>query len=518
MLWWILLLVIAFLLVMRHLWRAYSHPYNMLARQAANMNWVAAGTMKYSDGTRNIRLRRGAALAEISFKDVNIRLLQPEVEQIFRDFIEVERWLSKEESANHQPTAKLAAISSSKSRKDVDYFDKICSLLAVKNARENFKTLQGWDKEYGRATTRVCAMAELANENPAVVASFMLESMDRYHRNHDVALSYLARLESGFQAKLENPALAAEMDAEAQVKEESDELFKSVKLDSNSPEATYIREVNEFMRSTGYYDSLVVPALKHEGFMKALTNVYLAGYSTSSSAKVVGALIADGANKYKSNPEFGLVFLDKIATNMRKRHDDALRATTVTERVKSATATIPTERKPEAQEIEDEAAAYHAAIDRIAVKASTYLFNTGPPDFPELSDEPKRLYAELLLYLATSKARTDTRSNIHPSIWNTFKRGVEIRMLDIRDDGHQSSSVIRTPDGRTTYAHFTSTYWQRMDDLEDILNKRGAPNLIQHLLSEMEADPDRLEQFLEFFNDLSNQSASDLIPKIAAIA
>lgn len=422
---------------------------------------------------------------------------------------------------------KTPAVTSSKPQKEVDYFDKINSLLAAKGAREDFTTLQGWDKEFGVATTRVCALAELAQENPVVLAAFMLESMDHYHRNRDVALSYLARLESGFRARVEHPELAAAMDAEAQAKDESDELFRSIALHSNSPEATYIREVNDYIRAVGYYDTLVAPALNHEAFMKAVANVYLSGYRSNASIKVVGALIADGANKYKSDRALGILFLDKVATNMRKQQDDALRATVANRSTKSTAdaATVLAandrpnlDRKSEPRTIADEAAAYHAALDSVAGNALAFIVNTGLLDRPDQSDELRRLYAELLLYLSACKARNDVRKDIHPGTWNTFRRSVEVRMLSIREDGHQRSGVVRTAGGGKAFAQFTSTYWQRMDDLEALMIQRGAVGLIQHFLSEIGAESSRSEHFLEFFNELSDQAASAVVPKIAAMA
>ena len=521
MLWWILI-ALASAFVVRHLWRSYSHPYNMLVRQAANMNWVVAGTMKYSDGIRNIRLRRGDLLTEVSFKDVNVRLLQPDVEQPFKDFVELEQWLGAKKSATHKPHAQPKAPDSSTQRKEVDYFDKINNLLAAKGARDDFTTLQGWDNEFGTASTRVCALAELANESAIVVAAFMLESMDYYHKNRDVALSYLARLESGYRAKVENPELAAAIDAEAKAKDEAEELFKSFEVDPDSSGAVYIQQVNDFMRSTGYYDSLLLPAQRQADFMRASANVYVAGYQTDSSPEVVGALIADGANKYKSNRQFGVVFLNKVATNMRKRYGEAppmgseASSTTPPSAKPSSTTSSLRTHKSEEQRIEEEAAAYHAALDAVAKDSLTFMINNGLLTSERHPEDEQKLYAELLLYITTCNARNVTRTDIHPGTWNTFKRSVEVRMLGIRDDGHQRSGVIRTPDGGTAYAQFTSTYWQRMDALEEILNRRGAAGLIQHLLDEMGADSGKPERFITYFNKLSDDAASSLVPRIAA--
>jgi hypothetical protein len=524
MLWWIFLAAagVSSAILVRHLWRSYSHPYNMLVRQGANMNWVAAGTTRYSDGIRNMRLRREDMLAEVSFKGVNVRLLQPDVERPFKDFVEIEQWLGAKSAAAREPEKLSESPGSSTPRKQVAYFDKIDNLLAAKGAREDYTNLQGWDKEFGVASTRVCALAELANETPVVVATFMLESMEYYHKNRDVALSYLARLESGYRARAENPELAAAMDTEAEAKGEAEELFKSIAADSASAGATYIQRVNDFLRSTGHYDSLVLPTQKQADFMRASANVYIAGYQTESSPKVVGALIADGANKYKASRQFGILFLDKVATNMRKQHLQTPRTGSGSGKAAAGSAkqigTTRPERtyKSEEQRIEDEAAAYHAALDEAANNALNFLAATGFLPVDRHPEDVQKLYAELLLYLATCNARNETRTDIHPGTWNTFKRGVEVRMLGVRDDGHQRNGVIRTADGGRAYAQFTSTYWHKMDALEAVLSKRGATGLIQHLLDEMGVDSGKSGKFTAFFNTLSNDVASSLVPRIAA--
>ena len=87
-----------------------------------------------------------------------------------------------------------------KSRINIEYFSKIKSLLTVKGCAEEFEALCGWDEEYGKATARVCSFAELSNENPVVVASFLMESLDQYHQSRDESLVYLTRLANGLKA------------------------------------------------------------------------------------------------------------------------------------------------------------------------------------------------------------------------------------------------------------------------------------------------------------------------------
>lgn len=74
-------------------------------------------------------------------------------------------------------------------------------------------------------------------------------------------------------------------------------------------EEVYFGEIEAFLRSCGYYEDIVLPAQCFEDFLKASRRVYRAGYKGKQSAQVVGALVADAANKFNVNPEFGLTFL-----------------------------------------------------------------------------------------------------------------------------------------------------------------------------------------------------------------
>lgn len=377
--WWYLLAVVGFLFLLRHMWRAYSHPYNLLVRQAANMEWIASGSIKYPDGIKNMRLRRDDMVAEVSFKNVNVKLLQPDIERPFKDFLEVEQWLGSLKAANQNLSIKASRTDSKKSSKEVEYFDRVSRLLAAKGAREKFTTLQGWDKDFGVASTRLCVAADLAKENPTLIAAFILESMDHYHKNRDIALSYLARLESGYKAMAADP-------------------------------------------------------------------------------KMAGAMLAE-------------------------------------------------------VETESEVGDFHEALDFLSGLAFDFIEESGLLDiFPE-PDESARLYAEQLTYLAACKARTDLKKNIHPSLWNTFKVGIENRMLAIRDDKSPRSGVLNTPDGQV-FASLASSHWQRLDGLEKTLKNGGVDGLVKRLTSEMDATHWKDELLADFFNEFSVLTASTLLPKI----
>src|SRR5262249_29952802 len=75
--------------VLWFLWTTYTHPVQVLIRQAANMNWVYAGNVK-KNGYRNVRLVRGHEEAVIWRKTGKVSLVVPPCPISFDDFIEVD--------------------------------------------------------------------------------------------------------------------------------------------------------------------------------------------------------------------------------------------------------------------------------------------------------------------------------------------------------------------------------------------------------------------------------------------
>lgn len=96
MFWWAFGALVAFV-VLRQCWLAYVHPAMVLVRQAAHMNWVAAGCERDAEGYRDTLVARGGLLASISFMRRHVELRRPSVSTPFKDFIQIERWIASDE-------------------------------------------------------------------------------------------------------------------------------------------------------------------------------------------------------------------------------------------------------------------------------------------------------------------------------------------------------------------------------------------------------------------------------------
>lgn len=360
------------------------------------------------------------------------------------------------------------------SRASIEYFGKIRLLLAIKKCAEEFETLCGWDEEYGRATALVCAYAEITNENPVVVAEFMLESFNQYHNNRDVALSYLTRLANGLKARAENPELAEKFDAEQDEKGRADTLFKSINIASNSPEANYIREVDKYILSTGYYESLVSPAQDNDEFMEASINVYMAGYQTGSSPKVVGALITDGANKYKQNPGFGIVFLDKVASGMRKRHSETW-ANSSRSDIKNNDDRDDSEGL---DDIERNAEKYHEQIDEQIELSYRFLRDNFGERDGENTTEPYGLktLAVFAVHIASLIAANRDFPEMHRGTFNGLTRTLSFRTPNTMPN-------VKPPNGM--FVSYCSMEESFMHEQTETFQKHGLEPLVRNLLQHL---------------------------------
>lgn len=90
---WILA-TLACLFILRFLWKNYIHRSNVMARQAANMNWVAIGRVPNIKGWKDVLLGRNGLESKIDWKTGEVWLVKPEVNTPFEDYLALERWLA----------------------------------------------------------------------------------------------------------------------------------------------------------------------------------------------------------------------------------------------------------------------------------------------------------------------------------------------------------------------------------------------------------------------------------------
>ena len=382
MIWWGIGALMLFLLI-RRLWRTYNHPATVLGRQAANMNWVARGTVKDGRGYRNTRFVRGGVEVELSFSPVEVRLVKPFQPQAFPDFLALERWLGAKEDESHDTIADLDDDGNSDT-----FYGQVEKQIALRGYSDELLAVQGTDQEYCKMLFKAWLAADKAEEDPKVVAAFTLTSLEYYDKNRDVALSYLKRLESGWNAMVANPHLAAQLKQNA----------------------------------------------------------------------------------------------------------------------------------VEVQQQEDKTDAYQAALSRAENRSLAFLADNAVCVSFSDSEIQERLYAWLLVYLTTYKAWKDSKTDIHQSYWNTFQRRIEVEMLGIKDYGHVDSRVISTPEGGKAFAHFSSNYWAKMDELANVLSLKGVDGLVKRLLDEMNSSSELEEAFIAFFNSLSRDAERSLVKMIADLA
>jgi len=79
--------------VIKHLWRTWVSPTQVLADQAVRMGWIAAGVESRAN-YKNTKFSRNGMTSLISHHDRNVELLIPPGPHRFKDFAKLEQWFA----------------------------------------------------------------------------------------------------------------------------------------------------------------------------------------------------------------------------------------------------------------------------------------------------------------------------------------------------------------------------------------------------------------------------------------
>lgn len=239
MIWWGIGALMLFFLV-SHFWRTYNHPATILVRQGANMNWVARGTVKDSRGYRNTRLVRDGVEVELSYSPVEVRIVKPFHQRAFPDFVALERWLAAREAEGNEAITDLENEVNA-----ATFCGQVEKQIAIRGYSDEFLAVQDFDQEYCKILFKAWLAANKAEEDPKVVAAFTLTSLEHYGKNRDVALSYLKRLESGWNAMIANPHLAAQLKQnaiEAQQLEDKTDAYQAALANAEKKSLAFLTD------------------------------------------------------------------------------------------------------------------------------------------------------------------------------------------------------------------------------------------------------------------------------------
>ena len=80
----------------------------------------------------------------------------------------------------------------------------------------------------------------------------------------------------------------------------------------------YALAVEDHLRTVGHYENVLELQATDPEFCKESLNLYLVGYQTGQSEKVVALWVADVAHQYQSNRELALLVLQNLQRNLLK--------------------------------------------------------------------------------------------------------------------------------------------------------------------------------------------------------
>jgi hypothetical protein len=153
-------------------------------------------------------------------------------------------------------------------------------------------------------------------------------------------------------------------------------------------------------------------------------------------------------------------------------------------------------------------------LNKLSQSSFAFLQPLTPVELPEIK---VKLFAELVLYLATFKAWKDSKKHIYPITWNTFKRSIEVRMLALEDDGHTRSGVTRDSAGNQSFVHYVSSYWTRMDELETMLSNNSMDDFFELLSEQFNINVSNAKLFANFFHSTSVEAGNTVLKEVIAM-
>lgn len=187
--WWLFGLIIGFF-VLHLMWKAYTDQSHVLGRQAANMNWIAVGRVEDADGYKNVKLARNGMEAVISFQNKNVELVYPPHSAPFKDFIELERWITKleEDDINEEEL----------DDEELNYYEEINRITASYGFYEPLLELQGTDPEFCIASMDLHKTGYETGKSPRSVAALTVEAVHEYKKNRELSIIFLQTLAENF--------------------------------------------------------------------------------------------------------------------------------------------------------------------------------------------------------------------------------------------------------------------------------------------------------------------------------
>lgn len=89
--------------------------------------------------------------------------------------------------------------------------------------------------------------------------------------------------------------------------------------EEQSKELLFYESIEDYLKAVGHYEGVSLLQGLDSEFAAESLSVYRAGYSSSSSPKVVGALVATAAAKYDGNRQFAVEYLRSVQQGLRER-------------------------------------------------------------------------------------------------------------------------------------------------------------------------------------------------------
>jgi hypothetical protein len=271
----------------------------------------------------------------------------------------------------------------------------------------------------------------------------------------------------------------------------------------------YNKKIDKYFKKVGLYDSILILQGSDREYCLSSMKAQLAGFYAKKQPNDVALLLLESAKKYSNNRKIAIDYLESAYRQF------------AFEAIDMGVPNIIPPQDLGSQE-EEEPESFHNILDVAVSFCARFLKKILSVNAND-DNYSYELCSEIIVYIVSFFHVYKNDISIPNIYWNTFKAGIENRMLAIKDDGSARSGLISTESGQA-FASFVSGYFMKMDTLEErvkAVDKKNYKILSETIINFLESDfnvkIESTDQFEMLIKEIEKLASKEIVPTVIRV-